>query len=178
MRHPAVRACQIVCRFGAALLIASSASTGCYSYVPISLGAVEPKEGVRLRVTEEAAARLAKDLGVFSTQIDGQFARKAGDSISVGVEIDRAYQGTTIGSTTLEILLGRSEVVDVRKRQFSRPRTVLVTAGTVVGFGLLAVGVTQLVDPNGPSDDSHPPPPPSPLRRPSGYHLGLRIPIP
>jgi hypothetical protein len=168
----------MIVRVGAALLLAGSASTGCYSYVPVSLGAVEANEGVRLRVTEDAAARLAKDLGVFSTQIDGQFARGAGDSISVGVEIDRAYRGTTIGTTTQEILLGRSEVLEVRKRQFSKPRTVLVTAGTVVGFGLLAVGVTQLVDPNGPSDDSHPPPPPAPLRRPSGFHLVLRIPIP
>ena len=179
MRQFAVRGGKVVHRAGAALLIASSASTACYSYVPISMASAAPQEDVRLRVTEEAAARLAKDLGVFSTEIDGQFARETGDSVSVGVSVDRTYRGTTIGTTTQTIFLGRSEVVEVRKRQFSRPRTVLLSAGTVVGFGLLAVGVTQLVDPNGPSQDQPPPPPPSsPVRRPLGHHIGVRIPIP
>jgi hypothetical protein len=166
-------------RVGAALLVVSSVSTGCYSYVPISMANVAPQEDVRLRVTEDAAARLAKDVGVFSTEIDGQFARESADSVSVGVSVDRAYRGTTIGTTTQVLFLGRSEVLEVRKREFSRSRTVLVAAGTAVGFGLLAVGITQLVDPNGPSQDQPPPPPPAtPLRRPMAHHLGVRIPIP
>ncbi len=179
MRQPAVRAGQIA-RVAAALLIASSAGSGCYSYVPISLGAVERQEDVRLRVTEGAAARLAPDLGVFSTQIDGQFAQESADSISVGVAVDRMYRGTTIGTTTQLLFLGRSEVVEVRKREFSRSRTVLVSAGTVVGFGLLAAGIKQLVDPNGPpGDQPPPPPPPSPVRRPLRYHrFVVRIPVP
>ena len=137
-----------------------------------------PNEDVRVRVTEEAAARLAKDIGTFSTEIDGQFSRESADSISLGVPIDRMYRGTTIGTTTQTLFLGRSEVVEVRKREFSRSRTVIVSAGTVVGFGLLAAGIVQLADPNGPSPDNTPPPPPPQQRRPSGYHVGLRIRIP
>lgn len=159
-------------------MIGAVASTGCYSYVPISLGSVESKEDVRIRVTEDAAARLAKDLGTFSTEIDGQLAHESSDSISVGVPIDRTYRGTTIGTTTQTLFLGRSEVVEVRKREFSRSRTLLMTAGTAVGFGLIAVGITQLVDPNGPSQDQPPPPPPASTRRPSGYRFSVRIPIP
>jgi hypothetical protein len=160
------------------VLIAGVTNTACYSYVPVSLGTVASKEEVRIRVTEDAAARLAKDLGTFSTEIDGQFAREGADSVSVGVAIDRAYRGTTIGTTTQVLFLGRSEVVEVRKREFSRSRTILVSAGTVAGFGLLAAGVAQLVDPNGPSQNQPPPPPPPQLRRPSAYHFALRIPIP
>lgn len=162
----------------AALIVAAVLNAGCYSYVPISLGSVAAREDVRVRVTEAAAARLADELGTFSTQIDGQFAREGADSISVGVSIDKTYRGMTIGSTTQTLSLGRSEVIDVRKREFSRSRTILVSAGTVVGFGLLAAGITQLVDPNGPSQDQPPPPPPAPVRRPIGYHVGFRIPIP
>jgi hypothetical protein len=173
MRQSAVRAGQI-----SALLVAGVVNAGCYSYVPISLGAVAPKEEVRVRVTDGAAARFAKDLGVFSTEIDGQFAREGADSISLGVAVDRTYRGTTIGTTTQVLLLGQSEVVEVRKREFSRSRTALVTAGTLVGFGVLAVGITQLVDPNGPSQDQPPPPPPTPVRRASGHRLVVRIPIP
>jgi hypothetical protein len=162
----------------AALMVAAAASAGCYSYVPVSLGTIAPKEDVRVRVTDAAATRLADQLGSFSTEIDGQLSPEGSDSVLVGVSIDRTYRGATIGTTTQVLSLGRSEVVDVRRREFSRSRTILVSAGTVVGFGLLAAGITQLVDPNGPSQDQPPPPPPAPVRRPLGYRLGLRIPIP
>lgn len=170
-------------RGGVALLLlllgAGAANTGCYSYVPISMGAVEPKQEVRVLVTPDAAARLSKELGVFSTQLDGEFTREGADSVSVGVPIDRSYNGNTIGTTTQLLFLGRSEVVEVRKREFSRSRTALVSAGTAVGFGLVAIGVKQLVDPNGPSDSQPPPPPPpSPLRRPVAHRFVVRIPIP
>lgn len=131
-----------------------------------------------MRVSDDAAARLFKDLGTFSTEIDGQLTHEGSDSISLGVEIDRAYRGTTIGTTTQVLFLGRSEVVEVRQRQFSRGRTILLSAGAVVGFGLLAVGVAQLVDPNGPSDEHPTQPPPPQLRRPAGYHFGVRLLIP
>jgi hypothetical protein len=160
------------------LAIATMASAGCYSYVPVSFQAIAPKEDVRLRVTESAAARIAPDLGSFSTEVDGQWAPEGRDSVSLGVPIDRSYRGTTIGTTTQAILLSRSEVVEVRKREFSRSRTILASAGIVVGFGALAAGIVQLVDQNGPSDQQTTPPPPPALRRPPIHHISLRIPIP
>jgi hypothetical protein len=159
-------------------LLALTANSACYTYVPVSLAAVESKGDVRVRVTDGAAVRLSKELGAFSTEIDGQLAPEGPDSVSVGVAIARAYRGTTIGTTTQVLFLGRSEVVEVRKREFSRSRTVLLSAGAVVGFGLAAAGIAQLVDPNGPPDNSTTQPPPPALRRPSGYHLGVRIPFP
>jgi hypothetical protein len=161
-----------------ALLIAAAANTACYTYVPVSLGTIQSKEDVRVRVTDAAATRLAKELGAFAVEIDGQIAREGPDSVSVGVSIDKSYRGVTVGTTTQTLFLGRSEVVEIRKRQLSRSRTVLMSAGTVAGFGLLAVGIAQLVDPNGPPDNSTTPPPPPALRRPSGYRLALRMSLP
>jgi len=160
------------------LTIAAMANAGCYSYVPVSFQSIAPKEDVRLRVTESAAARIAPDLGAFSTEVDGQLAREGPDSVSVGVAIDRSYRGTTIGTTTQTIFLSRAEVVEVRRREFSRSRTILASAGIVVGFGALAAGIVQLVDQNGPSDQQTTPPPPPGLRRPPVPHISLRIPIP
>lgn len=165
---------------GSALAILGLASAGCYSYVPISLQSAASKQDVRLRLTENAAARLAKDLGTFSTLVDGQLAGEGPDSVSLGVPIDRTYRGTTVGTTTQTLFLARSEIVEVRRREFSRSRTVLASAGIVVGFGVLAAGIVQLVDPNGSSDDQPGTPPPAPLRRPraGGPHIGVRIRIP
>lgn len=187
MWQPAVRAGEVAnrgrravrsgrARAVVALLFAGAANTACYTYAPVSFGAVsESKEDVRLRVTEDAAARLSKELGTFSIEIDGQLAREGPDSISLGVPIDRTYRGSTIGTTTQLLFLSRSEVLEVRRRQFSRSRTVLLTAGTVVGFGLLAAGIAQLVDPNGaPENQTTPPPPGSPYR---GF-IRFKIPLP
>lgn len=157
------------------LLIAGVANTACYNYVPVSLGAVPSKEEVRVRVTDAAALRLAKELGAIAIEIDGQMAQEGPDSVSVGVPIDKSYRGVTVGTTTQTLFLGRSEIVEVRRREFSRSRTALVTAGTVVGFGVLAAGIAQLFDPNEPINSSTTPPPPPALRRP---HVILRIPIP
>jgi hypothetical protein len=57
-------------------------------------------------------------------------------------------------------------------------RTTLVSAGVVVGFGLLAAAVVQLADPNPDSQDGPPAPPPSPTRMPHWHGLIVRIPIP
>ena len=160
------------------VLLIAAANAGCYRYVPISLGAAGSNDEVRVRITEDGAARLSKELGAFVTEIDGQFAPQGRDTVSVAVPIDRAYRGMTVGTTTQLLFLGRSEVVEVRKRQFDRTRTILVSAGAVVGFGLLAAAVVQLVDPNANSPETVPPPPPSPSRIPRSHGLTVRIPIP
>lgn len=153
------------------------ANTACYRYVPISPVAAAPSDEVRIRITEDAAARLSKELGAYVTELDGQFAPQGADSVSVAIPIERAYHGMTVGTTSQVLYLGRSEVVEVRRRQFDRARTILVSTGAVVGFGLLAAAVVQLVDPN-PASQDHPPPPPAPSRIPGGYRFTIRMPIP
>ena len=170
-----VRARQVI---GFALVITGLAGAGCYSYVPVSLQAAESTEDVRLRVTDDAAARLVKDLGTFSPEIEGRLAGQGRDSVSLGVAIDRTYRGTTVGTTTQTLFLARSEILEMRRREFSRRRTILASAGVVGGFAILAVGIKQLVDPNGPPDDQPGQPPPAPVRRLPGHHIGVRISIP
>jgi len=161
-----------------ALVLAGLANAGCFTYAPVALESIQPKTDVRVRITDDAAARLLKDLGTFTTELDGEIAHEGRDSVSIGVSIDKEYRGVTVGTTTQQLFLARSDVLEVRQRQFSKARTIVVSAVTVVGFGVLAAGVIQLVDPNGPSDTQPtPPPPPAQLRRPRP-HFAIRIPIP
>src|SRR6185312_12235244 len=149
----------------------------CYRYVPIRNETPGPHEDVRVRITENAAGRLVKDLGVYTTQLDGQYALQGNDSVSLAVPIDRQYQGVTVGSTTQTLYLGRSEVVEVSRREFDRGRTVLLSAGIVAGFAALAASIVQIADPNDPSDN-HPVPPPPSVRRPVSHGFTVRIPLP
>lgn len=164
-------------RVGAPLLLVGVALSACYRYVPISDDSPVPHEDVRIRITEDAAARLSKDLGVFSTSIDGQYAPQGSDSVSVAIPIDREYRGVTVGSTTQTLFLGRSEIVAVQRREFDRRRTVLLSAGVVAGFAALAASIVQIGDPNDPSDN-HPIQPPPSVRRPVAHGFAIRIPLP
>jgi hypothetical protein len=161
----------------AALALAALVAGGCYRYVPIQDEGSAQHEQVRVRITEDAAGRLVKDLGVYTTQLDGQYAQQGHDSVSLAVPIDRQYQGVTVGSTTQTLYLGRSEVVQVSRRQFDRGRTVLLSAGIVAGFAALAASIVQIGDPNDPSDN-HPVPPPPSVRRPVTHGFTVRIPLP
>jgi hypothetical protein len=170
LRHAAIRA----------LLVAGVTSSACYRYAPVPITSAT-NENVRIEITQTAAKRLAADLGVFSTELDGRLGSERRDSLSVHVPIEQQYRGMAVGTTEQTVLLGPSEVVTVRKREFSRGRTVLLAAGAVAGFGALAAGIAQIVDQNQPSDQSLTPPPPSQSRGPrprTGARFGLRIPLP
>ena len=133
---------------------------GCYRYTPVDPATVRANEEVRVRVTESAAQRLVSDFGIFTAQLEGQFALEGTDSASVSVAIGRMYQGMALENVRQTLFLGRSEIVDVRRRELSRNRTALAAVGALAGFVALVGTVTQLCDEN-PPDDGPPPPPPA-----------------
>lgn len=145
-------------------------SGACYRYVPVPLTTVSPSEEVHVGITEAAARRLVNELGTYTTELEGRVSRDRSDSIAVTVAIAREYQGVALEGGRQVLFLGPTEVVGVRRRQLSRQRTIIVTAGTVAGVALMAVAVKQWGDPN--STVVEPPPPPPP----GGRLAPLRIP--
>lgn len=162
MRQPSafLRQLSAARALGAAVAL-GMVSGACYRYVPAPLTAVSPSEEVHVRITEAAAKRLVNELGTYTTELEGQVARDRSDSISVTVAIGREYQGVALEGGRQVLFLGPTEVVGVRRRQLSRQRTVIVTAGTVVGVALMAVAVKQWGDPNTTVVEPPPPPPPN-----------------
>lgn len=161
------------------LLAAVLANGACYHYVPISPDAAASGEELRVRITKEAAARLAGELGTYSTDLDGKVSLRGTDSLAVAVPIARAYQGVTIDTTAQLLTLGRSEVVDVRRSELSRGRTILTGVAVVAAFALLVGAVHQITNPNPGTDETLPqPPPPNGSRAPAGHRVGIRISLP
>jgi hypothetical protein len=156
------------CRASAlAVLSIWLAATGCYKYVPVQVATVDPEEDVRVVVTESAAARLSGDLGAYSTSLQGRLRQEPQDSVSISVPVTRSYQGRLIDTGWQTMFLGRGEVVQVHRREFSRARTIMAGVGAVVVVALIANSVVELMDPN-PSVEEPPPPPPVPSPRLSG----------
>jgi hypothetical protein len=164
-------------------LVLLGISAGCYRYVPVAPAAARPEEELRVRVTDAAAVRLVRDLGTYTTELDGTFKRESADSVSVSVSIARDYRGATLENARQALFLAPAEIVELRRREFSRSRTALVAAGSLVGFAALVATVTQLGDPNPPAGDDGPPPPPpivSPKPSPFGlspHVLRFRVPV-
>lgn len=154
----------------AAVVLAALASSSCYRYVPVRLETADQHEDVRIRVTEPVASRLIKDLGAYTTELDGQVTRDGSDSIAIALAIGREYRGLALDSATQILHLSRADLVDVRRRTLSRSRTALASAGVLIAFGLFVGSVVQWGDPNTASQEP-PPPPPSPIR------FLLRVPI-
>lgn len=165
-------------RVAGALLAVVLSGSGCYHYVAVSPDMVAANEKVRVRITPSAAQRLSNELGMYTTEIDGKLSRRAPDSLVVAVPIERKYRGIAIDSTLQSLTLGRSEVIDVRRSELSRGRTILTGAGVVAGFALLVHEVVQLTNPNPGTDETLPPPPPLGARTHARRTLGFRIPFP
>jgi hypothetical protein len=160
----------------ALLLVSLASSNACFSYVAVPMTTVAPKEDVRVLITNDAGARLVKELGIYTTQLDGEFAAH-GDSVSVTVPIVREYRGQLLDGANQSLYLGRSEVVEIRQRQFSRSRTVLATVGLAAGFVGLVTSIKAIADPN-PDKEEPLPPPPVGARVPLRPLVLIRIPIP
>ncbi|HKS06818.1 MAG TPA: hypothetical protein VJR92_10930 [Gemmatimonadaceae bacterium] len=156
-----------------AVLVVGLAATGCYKYVPVQVGAVNPRADVRVVVTESAAARLSKDLGTYTTNLDGRVARELHDSVSVSVPVTRTYRGALMDSGWQTLFLGRAEVVQVHRRKLSRVRTVAASVGTAAVLALVVKSVVQWADPNTSNEEPPPPPPAQRVR----FSASLRFPI-
>lgn len=155
---------------GALLLLTALAGSGCYRYTPIEPAAVQPQEVVRVRVTDAAAERLVREVGAYTGVLQGQLAPEGPDSLSLSILIGRQYGGMALENTRQVLFLGRSEVVEVRRRELSRRKTALATAGVLAGAVILIRSVVQMGDPN-PADDDTPVPPPA------GSMGSVRIPV-
>jgi hypothetical protein len=156
------------------VVLAAFAAGGCFRYVPVQVTAVPPQEEVRLHVTDDAAIRLARDFGRITPELDARLEPHGPDSLMVSVWIGRNYPGTQFENVHQTVSLGRSELVQVRRRQFSWQRTALATAGTLAIFAVLVGRIFQQEDPNTPREDGPNPPPPDPgfIRIPIGFGFG------
>ena len=152
----------------ASWILFTGLSSGCYRAVPITLDQVRLNEQVDVHVTDAAATRLSKELGAYTSRLQGPIKAERGDSVSVSVMIAREYAGVALEGTRLDLFLARTEVTGVRRRQLSRKRTTVASIGALVLFGAVVGTVVQLGDPNKPPETELPPPP-------VGSRFGLRI---
>lgn len=125
----------------------------------MEVGSIPPDEEVRVRVRNETAIRLARHFGQIRDELTASVESRGPDSLAIIVWIGKDYPGTPFEDVRETVVVGRDEVVELRRRQLSAWRTAVASAGAVAALALIADQVVQQGDPNPPPDDGPDPPP-------------------
>jgi hypothetical protein len=113
---------------------------GCFSYIPIEPGEVEPGVSVRARVSPAASARIAPLLGASDARrLDGMMVSQSPDTLIVEVPtviVDTREFGRTPNQ---RVSIPRTDLLELEVRRLDKMRTAGVVAGaaTILATTLL-----------------------------------------
>ena len=124
------------------LLLVPALSVGCYTYSPIEVAAVTPGMEVRARVSAATAAQLAPSLSMSDARLltgavvdtQGGLTLKVPSTRMgvVGGEQDELFQ---------QILIARSDLLELESKQLDNGRTRLAVIAGVAGAVALTAGI-------------------------------------
>lgn len=112
-------------------------TTGCYSYVPLDAGQVQPESRVRAYLSEVGSRELAIALGQGVQAVDGIVYRIEADTLGVAVRSVLTRQNFEQYWNGEGVSVPASMVVRLEERRFSKMRSALLAGGLVVGSYLL-----------------------------------------
>jgi hypothetical protein len=127
-----------------ALLFTSALSAGCYTYTPIDLAAVTPGMEVRARVSAATAAQLGPSLGMSDARLlNGLVVDKPAEGLTL--KVTSAPQGTVGAPEGLfqQILITRTDVLELESKKLDNGRTRLAVAAGVVGAVAVAAAILR-----------------------------------
>jgi len=139
--------------------------SGCYAYVPSTVGEVAPQQKVRLRLSPDQASRLNAFVKPESRTLDGTVVSQTADSLLLLVPGRTELTGTRVETFHQRVEVGKAGILDVDTRRLDRQKTYLLggliaaTAAAVAIRQLKGPGGSALVPPGGgPTDAVRPPP--------------------
>jgi hypothetical protein len=127
-----------------ALLLVSAVFAGCDTYTPIELAAVTPGMEVRARVSAATAAQLGPSLGMSDARLlSGSVVDKPADGLTL--KVASVPVGTVGAQEGLfqQILITRTDLLELESRQLDNTRTRLAVGAGVVGAVGVAVAILR-----------------------------------
>lgn len=119
----------------AAAALATIFLSACYVYVPVDLGSRNPPSGERVRLSlgTEASRRISAGAGHIMSQLEGRLVATSADSVRVAVLMVRR-PGLAVEPMRQVFSVAKSEVLEIRRAQLSRQRTILLGAGVIAAL--------------------------------------------
>jgi hypothetical protein len=155
-------------------LVVTTAIASCYTYIPAELTSIPQGQEVRVYLTRAAVAALPADVAptdLNALYVRGRLEAREADSLTVGVPVgtrDPAFMTSDIRQL---VKVRTAEVVDVRQREFSLPRTALLVGS---GVALGATVITLIFQAE--NSDDIPDPNPDTSRVPI-FSFPMRLPL-
>ncbi len=111
--------------------------SGCFSYIPIEPGDVEPGLTVRARVSPSASARIAPLLGASEARrLDGRLISQAADTLIVEVPTVMLENREFGRTPNQRVSIPRGDLVELEVRRLDRWRTIGIVGGAAVVLGV------------------------------------------
>ena len=118
-------------------IFAATVLSGCFSYIPIEPGDVEPGLAVRARVSPTASARIAPLLGApDARRLDGRFISHSADTLIVEVPTVMLENREFGRTPNQRVSIPRGELVELEVRKLDRWRTAGIVGGAAIVLGV------------------------------------------
>lgn len=118
----------------AALVLASVALTGCYTYAPLRDPEPRLGESLAFELAEPLPADVARGVGPETTRVEGTLVRRTDTDFIVSVSQAVTTRGRVHRWNGETVSLPQAYIRRVQTRRFSAPRTVLVAGGAALSF--------------------------------------------
>lgn len=115
------------CRAARIALVAACA--GCATYRPVTVEDLSPQQRVRIQVEPDVLADLVAFAEGAEGHLGGRFVEARGDSVAFRFETPSSYR---------EVVMPRSAIRGLERRESSPTRSVALSAAVVSGIGALA----------------------------------------
>ena len=121
----------------ATLTVATWISGACYSHTPVSFNSLAPQQHVRAVLAAGRNDEVSAALGRNGNIVEGELVEITDQSISLLVPASVRETGFRIETLHQKLLVARSDITHIERKQLDRTRTGLLVAGG--GIALVAV---------------------------------------
>lgn len=154
------------------LLIAAVLLSGCHAYHATELDAVRPGDPLRVRVSPDAAERLAEVRLSEDRLIEGELVQQTGDGVLLDTQVAGAATRGGTRALRQRITIERADIREVELRSVDRVRTGALIGALAVGVGYVVVNQFEggRSEDDGPGNEN-----PESRRRPSGIRFAIPL---
>ncbi len=141
-------------------LLLVTTTTGCYEYVPMSSRAAADAQRIDVLLNERGRSDLVNRLGPDVHSLEGTLVSRTDSAMTVRVLEVTYLNRTTNQWSGEELVIGESQVRDVRAKRLSKLRTG-IAVGLTAGAGLIFILTRSITVGGGGDQPGSPTPPPN-----------------
>jgi hypothetical protein len=124
-----------------ALLCAAALLSGCFSYVPATLGTIPVGQQVQVHLSPRAQVELSQSGTRVESAVKGTLAERRDNQILLKVPIATDREGFFRSDIERDLSVAETDIVGIELRQFSGSRTALAVGGAVGAGALIVITV-------------------------------------